>query len=173
MANWYMLTLVGGDRPGIVAAVTRALFEGGANLGETSMARLGGNFSVMMMVQFEGDLTDLERLVQPVAADLDLRLHLDPIQGHLHQHELPDVRISVFGADRTGIVAQVTSALAAQGFNILDLQSDVAGTASAPIYILHIEGQAKDGIEAVERALAPLKAGGVDVEVRAIDTLIG
>jgi glycine cleavage system transcriptional repressor len=173
MADWYMLTLVGGDRPGIVAAVTRALFEGGANLGETSMARLGGNFSVMMMVQFEGDLTDLERLVQPVAADLDLRLHLDPIQGHLHQHELPDVRISVFGADRTGIVAQVTSALAAQGFNILDLQSDVAGTASAPIYILHIEGQAKDGIEAVEKALAPLKAGGVDVEVRAIDTLIG
>ena len=45
-----MLTLVGEDQPGIVAAVTEALFAKGMNLGEASMLRLGGNFTVMMMV---------------------------------------------------------------------------------------------------------------------------
>ncbi len=173
MTSWYMLTLVGGDRPGIVAAITRALYEGGANLGETSMARLGGNFTVMMMVQYDGGLTQLQALVAPVADSLGLRMHLDPIEGHLHRHEIPDVRISVFGADRTGIVAQVASALAQVGFNILDLQSDVGGSQAVPFYILHIEGQAGDGIEPIEQALAPLRESGVEVEVQSIDTLIG
>ena len=40
MNHWYMLTLVGRDRPGIVAKVTAALFDGGCNLGEASMMRL-------------------------------------------------------------------------------------------------------------------------------------
>ena len=40
--NWYMLTLVGADRPGITAAVTRALFDGGMNLG-AGPARAGGS----------------------------------------------------------------------------------------------------------------------------------
>ena len=48
--NWYMLTLIGEDKPGIVAAVTQSLYELGLNLGETSMLRLGGNFTIMMMV---------------------------------------------------------------------------------------------------------------------------
>jgi len=52
--HWYMLTLVGRDRPGIVARVTRALYAGGCHLGETSMMRLGGNFTIMMMVQYGG-----------------------------------------------------------------------------------------------------------------------
>ena len=49
MGNWYMLTMVGKDRPGIVAEVSQVLFEAGGNLGEASMARLGGNFTVMLL----------------------------------------------------------------------------------------------------------------------------
>lgn len=173
MKNWCMLTLVGEDQPGIVAAITRALYEGGANLGETSMARLGGNFTVMMMVQHEGPAEQLKALVEPVAQRLGLRLHLDSIEGHLHEHRIPDVRISVFGADRTGIVAQVTSALAGVGFNILDLQSDVGGNEASPFYILHIEGQASDGIGPIEQALAPLRDSGIEVEVQPIEIMIG
>jgi len=49
MKRLYMVTVVGRDRPGIVAALTDALYRGGANLGETSMARLGGNFTIMLI----------------------------------------------------------------------------------------------------------------------------
>ena len=45
-----MLALVGKDRPGIVAEVTHVLYEMKGNLGETSMVRLGGNFTIMLMV---------------------------------------------------------------------------------------------------------------------------
>lgn len=92
------------------------------------MVRLGENFSVMLMVE-GADVAALERLVRPVTGALGLHLHIDPIEGRLHQHQEPNVQVTVYGADRPGIVAQVTGALAAAGCNILDLNSDVGGSA--------------------------------------------
>lgn len=171
--NWFMLTLVGEDRPGIVAKVTAALFQAGCNLGEAAMARLGGNFSVMLMVQHAGTLDSLRAVIDPVAAELGLHAHADRIEGHLHRHLIPDVRVTVYGADRAGIVAQVTGALSAVGFNILDLQSDVGGSETKPVYIMTMEGQARNGIEAIEAALAAIARDGIEVDVQPIETLIG
>ena len=119
MANhWYMLTLIGEDKPGIVAAITQALFDQGLNLGETSMLRLGGNFTIMMMVNGMGDEAGLRGQLKPVIEAQGMCLHVDPIQARLHQHLLPNIQVTVSGADRAGIVAQVTAALA---------EADVAG----------------------------------------------
>ena len=63
--NWYMLTPIGEDKPGIVAAVSKALFDLGMNLGETSMLRLGGNFTIMMMVSGVQD-ADAQQQLRPV-----------------------------------------------------------------------------------------------------------
>jgi len=173
MSNWYMLTLVGRDQPGIVAKVTTALFEAGSNLGETSMIRLGEYFTVMMMVQSEAGDEALRGVLQPVVDALGLVLHVDGINGGLHHRAIPDVCILVHGADRAGIVSQVTSRAAQAGLNILDLASDVGGTESEPIYILQIEGMATQGVESIEKALVSLQADGVKVDVRPIETLIG
>jgi glycine cleavage system transcriptional repressor len=168
-----MLTLVGQDQPGIVAKVTTALFEAGGNLGETSMIRLGEYFTVMMMVQSDAGDDALRRVLRPVVDALGLVLHIDAIEGRLHHRSIPDVCILVHGADRTGIVSQVTSTAAQAGLNILDLASDVGGTEAEPIYILQIEGMATQGVESIEKALLPLQADGVKVDVRPIETLIG
>ena len=173
MRKWYMLTLVGRDQSAIVAKVTSALFEVGCNLGEASMARLGGNFTIMMMVSSELSESGLRNSLEPVVASLDLHLHLDVIKGHLHQHVTPDVMITVSGADRTGIVAEVTDTLAEAGLSILDLSSDVAGSELKPIYIMQIEGHAANGVEPIEQAIQGIKAQGVDVHLQEIETLIG
>jgi len=167
-----MVTLVGKDRPGIVAHVTNALYEEGCNLGETSMLRLGGNFTIMMMVNYQGNKHALEQLLLTVAQSLDLHLHVDKIVGELHHHLLPDMRITVSGADRAGIVAKVTTALNEVGFNILDLESDVAGSEDKPIYIMHIEGSSAEGMEAVAAALDVVRQDGIDVILNPIETLI-
>ncbi len=173
MQQWFMLTVVGKDQPGIVARVTTRLFDGGCNLGEASMARLGGNFTIMLMAQYDGSIDALRRLLAPDVAALNLHLHIDGIDGHLHAHVVPDTRISVFGADRAGIVAQVTTALAGAGFNVLDLESDVAGTERQPIYVMHIEGCAARGVDALEQALEKVRREGVEVRLVPIDTMIG
>jgi len=172
--NWYMVTLIGKDRPGIVSHVTAALYEGGGNLGETSMMRLGGNFSIMMMVEFSGRKKELHDVLCSVTDSMGLHLHIDKIDAKLHAHRIPDVRVSVYGADRAGIVSKVTTTLAEAGLNILDLESDVAGGKDKPLYIMHIEGEASEGVKALESALQIVKEeDGVDAELVEIDTLIG
>lgn len=168
MIDWRMLTLVGADRPGIVAAVAQALYDHGFSLGEASMMRLGGNFTIMMMIVGPGDV---EALLAPLAQSMGLRLHLFEAGGRLHSHLAPNVQVRVHGADRAGIVAQVTGALAERGFNILELSSDVAGTAQKPVYLMHIEGYCDCPIEELEQAITHL--GELNVDVSPIETLIG
>lgn len=173
MSNWYMLTVVGKDRAGIVAQVTGALYEGGCNLGEASMIRLGGNFTIMLMVQHDGGADGLNRLLAPVMEPMALHMHIDRIEGHLHEHVVPDVRISVFGADQPGIVAKITRALSEAGLNILNLESDVGGTADRPIYVMHIEGQAGMGLDVLRAALKLVTQDGIQAMLTPIDTLVG
>ncbi|MEJ2455544.1 MAG: ACT domain-containing protein [Candidatus Thiodiazotropha sp.] len=170
--DWQMLTLVGEDQPGIVAQVTDALYRGGFNLGETSMIRLGGNFTIMMMVGGPKSVR-LVPLLEPVAQALGLQIHTDPIRGALHQHRVPNFQVRVNGADQAGIVARVTGALAGCGFNILELESDVVGSEQQPVYIMTIQGYTEATLEALEGALEPLKAQDIDVHVSPIETLIG
>jgi glycine cleavage system transcriptional repressor len=171
--HWYMLTLVGKDRPGLVAHVTHALYEGGCHLGETSMMRMGTSFTIMMMVQHDGNINSLQKMLATEADSLGLHLHVDHIEGGLHQHYQPDVCISIYGADRPGIVAHATGALTEAGLDILDLTSDVGGTEDAPIYVLHIEGRANEGITALQSALDIVKQEGVETQLTPIDTLVG
>lgn len=174
MKKWFMITLVGKDRPGIVARVSEALYKGGCNLGEASMTRLGGNFAVMLMAEYAGGADALEKIVAPVSRALDLRLHVDTIEGELHRHVEPNVRISVYGADRAGIVADVTGALAGAGFNILNLESDVGGSEENPIYVMHMEGVAPQGIDSVKKTLDVLaREKNVETRCMPIDTLLG
>ncbi|MEJ2426111.1 MAG: ACT domain-containing protein [Candidatus Thiodiazotropha sp.] len=171
--NWQMLTLVGEDQPGIVAQLTDALYRGGVTLGEASMIRLGGNFTIMMMVGAQKEGAGLSEVIDPVAGNLGLRYHLDDMQGGLHQHRVPNFQVRVNGADRAGIVASVTGALAGCGFNILELDSDVVGNADKPVYIMTIQGYADATLETLESALASLGTEGIDVHVSPIETLIG
>ena len=169
--DWQMLTLVGEDQPGIVAQVTDALFRGGCNLGEASMIRLGGNFTIMLMVRGEAEL--LSSLVTPVAEKLKLRFHLDPIHGGLHQHLSPNFHVRVVGADRAGIVSQVTGMLAKSGFNILELESDVVGSDDTPVYIMTIQGYSEAPLETLESSLDEMDDGKIEVNISPIETLIG
>ncbi|MGD9889062.1 MAG: glycine cleavage system protein R [Halothiobacillaceae bacterium] len=154
--HWKLLTLVGPDRPGIVAAVSRVLLGAGAELGEASMMRLGGLFTIMLMVGIEGDGVNLKGLLESVRDEYKLRVHVDELNAGLHRRIDPDALITVYGADRAGIVAEVTDALANAGLSITDLRSDVAGSAEKPIYIMNIEGVAQQGFERLEHALANL-----------------
>ena len=171
--NWYMLTLIGKDRPGIVAKISSALYMAGCNLGETSMIRLGGNFTTMIMVQYEGTRESLIQKLEPEAKAMSLFIHLDKIEGHLHDHRIPDACITVYGADKAGIVAKVTTKLAEAGLDILDLKSDVGGSKDKPMYIMQIEGYAGKGFDELDRAVNDLTNDEVEVHLEPIDTIIG
>lgn len=173
MTSWYMLTIVGTDRSGIVAKVTDALYRAGCNLGEASMIRLGGNFTIMLMVTHAELEPALTETLNPVIDSLGLCMHIDQIEGHLHQHVVPNVRIAVHGADRAGIIAQVTAVLAEEGLNITDLESNVAGSDNQPIYIMHLEGFVDHSVDALQMLLNNRVGSDIKVTVSSLDTLYG
>ncbi len=173
MSNWTMLTLIGEDHPGIVAAVTKVLYDNGVTLGEASMLRLGQNFTIMMMVSGAADESSLRSFLEDVVTANKLCLHIDPLSGGLHQHLTPNLVVHVHGADQPGIVSRVTGVLAESGFNILDLDSDVAGTEQNPLFIMRIAGVATVSTETLDQQLDSLREAGIDVKVSPVETLVG
>lgn len=173
MKYWYMLSVVGKDIPGIVAGIAQEICRFGGNLGEASMTRLGDSFTMMMMVNTELTRDEVEASLQPVAEVKGQRLHIDSIEGHLHHHLKPNVYVRVAGADRAGIVAEVTATLAAIGAHICTLETDVGGNDAQPIYIMHLEALCKNTVEDIQQQLKRVSEDGVDISVAAIDTMIG
>lgn len=173
MKTWHMVTVVGTDKVGIVAAITQKLVGMHAELGETRMMRLGGNFSMMMMVLFEGDSDALKQQLGEVADAMSLRIHVDDIEAHLHEHLEPNAQVIVHGADAPGIVAKVTAVLAEHGFNVLDLDSDVSGTDEKPVYMMIIDGDLSDGLDELNQALSALSSEEIQAKAQSIELMLG
>ncbi len=133
------LNVIGADQPGIVAAVTGALVDVGGNVAACRAALLSGSFAMVLAVSVPDDVTpeDVEAALVPTAAALGLT-----IDANVCPHEGPDEQgercvVSVYGADRPGIVHDAAGALAELGAGIVDLTSSLVG--DPPIFILGME----------------------------------
>src|SRR5918997_2596957 len=135
------VTVVGTDQKGIVAGVTKTLYEVGCNLEDASSAILRGHFTMTLIVGTPGEMTaeTLEYLLQPVAAQHSLVVTVRPVaEVHVRPVE-PTHMVSVYGADQPGIVYRVAQALAELGANITDLTSRVLEGGERPVYALMLE----------------------------------
>jgi glycine cleavage system transcriptional repressor len=164
------VTVIGNDRPGIAAGVTRVLYETGCNLEDVTSTILRGHFAMMLVVRPpEGtDATALEEALAPAASDLGLTVTARPVEDVHVEVAPPTHMVSVYGADRPGIVYRVTQLLSDAGANITDLTSRVIGEEQAPVYALMVEVSAPEGD--VEARLVELKEElGVDITVHPIE----
>ena len=157
MKNWFMLSLVGLDQPSIVAKLSSGLCKNGCNLGESSMGRLGNYFTIMLMVEHEGDKKSLETIISSVCDPLNLDSHLIKLEDGNQQHFEPDVRISLFAEDRLGVVEDATVPLANAGLNILHLESNLGENATAVTYFIHLEGTLSKGLTPIYGVLEKLE----------------
>jgi glycine cleavage system transcriptional repressor len=166
------ITAVGNDRPGIVAAISNVLFEAGGNIEDSRMAILGGHFAVVLIVALErGDLDSLERRLQEATAGMDLTIAVRPVaEVTTDAGDGPALIVRVYGADRPGIVARVSSLLARHRVNIRDLATHVTG-GDPPVYVMLIEGTSEStDVRALEGELAALAAElGVEVSTDTVD----
>jgi glycine cleavage system transcriptional repressor len=147
----FAVSAVGRDRPGIVAAVTGVLVETGCNIEDSSMSILRGHFAMMLLVAGP-DGIDAGRLEQALAqpsADFDLVLAVRAIDDEVPSSpEGEQWTVSVYGADRPGIVHRVTTALAEAGANIVDLTTRVIGDVDRPVYAMVIDVTLPPGVAA-------------------------
>ncbi len=165
-----VITAVGWDQPGIIAALTRAVLDLGGNLDDATMTRLHGAFATMVAARLPSDKTeaDARAALAPVASAMGLTVTVQAVPD-VHQDVPPDTLLTVYGADKPGIVHAVAARLAARDVNITDMDTRLAGTAESPVYVMLLEAAAgeadlADDLGALRREL------GVDITAQALDS---
>jgi glycine cleavage system transcriptional repressor len=137
-----VLTAVGADRPGIVAAVTGVLVGQGCNLEDSSMTILRGQFTMMLVVDVPPAVSaaELEAALAQQTATLGLVVTVRAIEERTAQSPPGDPwTVSVYGADHPGIVHGVAALLADADVNIVDLTTRVIGRDDQPVYAMLLE----------------------------------
>ncbi|HXF56940.1 MAG TPA: ACT domain-containing protein [Actinomycetota bacterium] len=125
----FAVTAIGADRPGIVAALTGALYERGANLEDISSTILRGHFAMMLMVDApEGvSAADLEAALRAAADPLGVSVAVRDVEAGVPTRPEATHVLVAYGADRPGIVARIARLLADRGVNITALSSRLVG----------------------------------------------
>jgi glycine cleavage system transcriptional repressor len=164
------ISVIGNDRPGIVAGVTRVLYESGCNLEDVNSTILRGHFAMTLIVRPPSEVTsdDLEERLSTTAEALDLVIAARTVSEADAGFPAPTHMVSVYGADQPGIVSRVADILATGGGNITDLTSRVIGEADRPVYALMMEvaiSAPDDVLEALETLKREMQ---VDVTVHPI-----
>jgi glycine cleavage system transcriptional repressor len=135
MTNSLAVTVLGHDRPGIIADVTGVLASLGGNLEDSSMTLLRGHFAWTLVVSVDADVALVsERLAHLTAEGLVVSVLPMPAPDGPTLDGSAWL-LSVHGADRPGIVSGLTRVVAAVGGTITDLTTRL-GTG---IYLLVAE----------------------------------
>jgi len=161
------ITVIGPDRTGIVADVSEALAGVGANLTDSTMTRLRGHFT-MTLICTGPTADEASAALAPLKDVLTQVRVVEPEKDAKDQGE-PYV-VSVHGADRLGIVAAVTRVVAAEGGNITDLSTRLAGQ----LYVIIAEVDVPVGVadELAEQLAVAAAELGVEVTLRRAETEI-
>ena len=119
-----VLTVIGDDRPGLVSALSARLTAQGALWQRSQMSRLAGKFAGIVEVlvpagEVDNLVAELESLAEQGLAVTTARTSTPP---ETRTHRLS---LDLVGADRPGIVAEVSALLSARHISIEELETSV------------------------------------------------
>jgi len=140
----YIMTAFGKDRPGIVADVTRVLYDNGCNLEDTTMSMLSDEFTLNLLFSSSDD--HAEKSLEPECRALEDKKNISafirPLQTQVSPTviNLPIGTIHVEGMDQAGIVYKISQYLSDNKLNIVDLKSTVKVTpeSGTALYLMDI-----------------------------------
>ena len=162
------ITVVGHDRPGIIAQAAEVLSQCGMNLEDSSMTLLRGHFAMTLICAGEADAARIETALQPmVNGSLDVTVREVPDEPDLAPLG-SSYLLTVHGADRLGIVARLAGVIAEAGGNITDLSTRLSGT----LYVLlaEVDLPRSADVNALQTRLADVSAElGVDTTMRLLE----
>lgn len=148
MKNHTMMSIVGKDRPGIIAQVTRQLYQLQCNLEDVSMTILEGEFAMILVLSYAKKISPevyFHSFRKALSQRYGLTCALSPLRssalkrGEKHDKNSVSYILSAFGKDKTGIVFRISSLLARKKFNITDMNCRILGYGKKATYALVLE----------------------------------
>jgi glycine cleavage system transcriptional repressor len=123
-----ILTAVGQDRPGLVGELTGHLHTGGANIIESRMVNLRGQFAVILLVDVS-DPKSLRATLPELGTRTGLAISIAEQNAPATPAKGIPYRLKTYSLDQPGLVHRISAVLRTHGVNIEDL---VARQESAP-----------------------------------------
>lgn len=147
MQKRYILTAFGKDRPGIVADVTRVLYESNCNLEDTTMSMLSDEFTINLL--FSSGSDNIEATLLEECRSLEQQKNISAFIRPLKEMRLANkagfslITLHVEGMDQAGIVFKISRFLADNALNIVDLKSTrkVTPESGTTLYLMDIHIQ--------------------------------
>lgn len=172
----FAVTIIGKDRPGIIADTAEALYRVGCNVEDSSSTMLGGEYAMILIVSHPKPFhkKDLEAEFGQKFANIGLSFFIRTLKEDEISYRKPAGElclVSVYGSDKPGIVYRITRELADCGVNITDLNTKLIGTPEQPVYVLMLEAALPEQLtlEELSRLLDTLKRElSVEISVRLI-----
>lgn len=159
--TFHAITVLGHDRPGIIAETTAQLAQLGLNLEDSSMTRLRGHFAMTLICAGEAEQTDIEEALSVLTASGRLTVTVRAVTGAAAAEQVGSSWVlTVHGGDRPGIVSAIARVVAEVGGNITDLTTRLAGE----LYLLIAELDLPVGVQA-STVEAALKQAAVELGV--------
>lgn len=127
-----VLTVIGVDRSGLVSALSGVIADHGGSWERSEMARLAGRFAGIVVVEVpeeraEALVAELGPLRTEGLLDVTVERGVDPGP----ESQATRISLDLVGADRPGIVHEITRVLAARQVGIDDLRT---ATREAPMF---------------------------------------
>jgi glycine cleavage system transcriptional repressor len=139
-----VITAVGPDRPGLIGKLTAPLYEAGANVADSRMVNLRGQFALILLAELpEKDSDTLHAALRSVAEGLGLTL---TFTGKAAAPEAQPTtvgvpfRVRTFAMDQPGLVHRITDLLQRHGVNVEELttRSQPRAQTGAPLFSMEL-----------------------------------
>jgi glycine cleavage system regulatory protein len=141
----FVLSIIGGDRTGLVEALSDVVVAHGGSWERSQMTELAGVFAGVALVHVPSDRVDAFRNALGPLHDqglLDVTLHPADVDAERSSDD-PTVRVEVVGADRPGIVRELSALLASMGVAIVDLATRTEQAAMAGELLFRVDAEVR------------------------------
>jgi len=136
MTACLIVSAMADDRPGLVESLSSVIKQHNGNWLESRMAHMAGKFAGIVRIQVPAQDTEALTTALKGLGSKGWTISVENIQAANAVESGRKYRISIVGNDRPGIVQEVSAVLAAQGVNVLELNThyESAAMTAEPLF---------------------------------------
>ena len=130
MSKPMVFTFVGADKPGLVEKLSQTVATHGGNWLESRMSELAGQFAGIVKVEVGKDQAAALRTALLALCEPQFSVVVAESASESHAGNFRQLRLTIVGNDRPGIMREVSHALAARNISVSEMDTSIT---SAPM----------------------------------------
>ena len=171
MRQYYVFSILGTDRTGLVDQVSEAIRRASGNLEDSRMAVLGEEFAMMILCSVDSAQSEkLHEELRTTTQSLDLLFQAKLTSARRLGQKMVPLLVEVKGMDHEGIVNDVVHHLVEQGISVDSLDSQVVNAPYSGVALfemrMRVQAPASVSLASIRRHLQTVGDKlNVDVEI--------